>query len=94
MLNHATTAHYNLPLVIYFPQTSQQTCEKVRHNLGLALPIVYKVKLYLTQSHAIHTNDESLDDLSLRASYWISGKGESWLYFQNQKYKGGGKQHS
>lgn len=43
--------------------------------------------LHLTQSHALHTNDESLDDLSLRVSYWISEKGESWLYFQNHEHK-------
>lgn len=55
----------------------------VSHNLWLAWSGIYKVKLHLTQSHALHTNDESLDDLSLTASYWISEKVESWLYSQN-----------
>lgn len=64
---------------------------KVSHTLWLASSGVYKLKLHLTQSHALHTNDESLDDLSLRGSYWISEKDESWLYFQNQKYKEGKK---
>lgn len=48
---------------------------------------LYSKTLHLTQSHALHTNDESLDDLSLRASYWISEKVECWLYSPNQKYK-------
>lgn len=32
------------------------------------------VKVHIQQSHALHTNDEDLDDLSFVESYWISGK--------------------
>lgn len=53
---------------------------KVSHNPWLASSGVYKVKLHLTKSHALHTNDESLDDLSLRGSYWFQKKMKVGLF--------------
>lgn len=62
-----------------FPPKHHNKPVQVSHNPLLASSGVYKVKLHLTKSHALHTNDESLDDLSLRGSYWISEKDESCI---------------
>lgn len=43
---------------------------------------------HITQSHALHTNDGTLDDLSLRVSYCTSEKWESRLHCQSQEHKG------
>lgn len=43
---------------------------------------------HVTQSHALHTNDGTRDDLSLRVSYCTSEKWESRLHCQSQEHKG------
>lgn len=41
---------------------------------------------HLTQRHALHTNDETLDDLSLTESYCSSENQAGWLYHHSQEH--------